>query len=157
VGLQLLDLPGFAAPDLDKVRDKETGAILYPWAERLIACGSYAEVTSSGSGFRVLGRVPGTFHPTHRKWGRPEGGEVEIYANADTGRHITVTGNRVPAAPDTLAEIGPIIGKVLSAVTVPLSARAAAQIPTTRDWSAPGIGDRSARSNRPSTGCGTPG
>lgn len=142
VGLQLLNLTGFGALDLDKVRDKETGAILYPWAADLIACGSYAEVTPSGTGFRVLGRVPDAFQPIHRKWAHPEGGEVEIYANTDTGRYITVTGNRVTDAPDKLAEIGPVIDNVLTAVAVPLSERAAPTAPPAREWSAPGT-DRS--------------
>ena len=143
VGLQLLDLTGFAALDLDKVRDKETGAILYPWAERLIACGSYAEVTPSGTGFRVLGRIPADFPPHHRKYQHPEGGEVEVYANTATGRYITVTGNRVADAPDALAEIGPVIGGVLDVVNMPLSARAAAKAPPSQEWSASASGDRS--------------
>lgn len=142
VGLQLLNLPGFAALDLDKVRDKNTGAILYPWAAELIACGSYAEITPSGTGFRVLGRIPADFTPHHNKYQHPEGGEVEVYANTPTGRYITVTGNRVTDAPDTLAEIGPVIDKVLMEVNVPLSRHAAAKAPPAMDWSAPGS-DRS--------------
>ena len=66
VGLQLLDLKGFAALDLDKVRDHDTGAVL-PWAKELIACGSYAEATPSGTGFRVIGRVSKDHRPMHTK------------------------------------------------------------------------------------------
>lgn len=116
VGLQLLDLKGFAALDLDKVRDKDTGAILYAWAERLIACGSYAEITPSGTGFRVLGRIPDDAPPLHRKWNHPEGGEIEVYANTDTGRYITVSGNRVPDAPDALNDLTETIRGIMAAV-----------------------------------------
>lgn len=143
VGLQLLNLPGFAALDLDKVRDKDTGAILYPWAERLIACGSYAEVTPSGTGFRVLGRIPDTFRPIHRKWEHPEGGEVEIYANNDTGRYITVAGNRLPDAPDMLDDLEDEITGILALVAAPLSQRAAANVQPPKDWTPPASGDRS--------------
>lgn len=144
VGLQLLGLPGFAALDLDKVRDKETGAILYPWAADLIACGSYAEVTPSGTGFRVLGRIPADFPPHHRKWAHPDGGEIEIYANTTTGRYITVTGNRVADAPDTLGDVAPIIKAVLGKVAQPsLSERAAAKAPPSQDWSEAVTADRS--------------
>lgn len=143
VGLQLLDLKGFAALDLDKVRDKDTGAILYPWAERLVACGSYAEITPSGTGFRVLGRIPDTFRSIHRKWDHPEGGEIEIYANTDTGRYITVTGNRVPDAPDALNDLEDEITGIIGLVGAPLSQRAAANVQPPKDWTPPAGGDRS--------------
>src|SRR5215218_8419222 len=42
--------------DCDSCRDPVTGAIA-PWAERLVEeCGSYAEVTPSGCGLRIIGR-----------------------------------------------------------------------------------------------------
>lgn len=143
VGLQLLDLKGFAALDLDKVRDKDTGAILYAWAERLVACGSYAEITPSGTGFRVLGRIPDTFRSIHRKWEHPEGGEIEIYANTDTGRYITVTGNRLPDAPDMMDDLEDEITGILALVAAPLSQRAAANVQPPKDWTPPASGDRS--------------
>jgi primase-polymerase (primpol)-like protein len=57
VGLQLLNLPGFVAFDLDNVRDPETGDLL-AWAADLAGRAvSYVEVTPSGCGLRILGRV----------------------------------------------------------------------------------------------------
>lgn len=111
IGLQLLGLTSFAALDLDNVRDPETGKIL-PWAEEAICWGSYAEMTPSGTGFRVLGRVEPDETPRHRKFAHPGGGEVEFYVNIPTGRFITVTSSRVDGAPDALAPIGPLIAKL---------------------------------------------
>jgi putative DNA primase/helicase len=109
IGLQLLDLLGFVALDLDNVRDKATGALL-PWAADLVArAHSYVEVTPSGEGLRILGRVAGGFPPTHRKQGHEGGGSFEIYANLVTGRYITVTGDRLPDAPDVLADLDALV------------------------------------------------
>lgn len=108
IGLQLLNLKGFAALDLDKVRDADTGAVL-PWAAAVIACGSYAEVTPSGTGFRVLGTVAPDHPAMHRKFNHPQGGEIEFYAAMETGRYITVTGERFGDAPDALAPLDALI------------------------------------------------
>jgi len=57
IGLQLLELAGFSAIDLDNVRSD--GRDLLPWARELInASASYAEFTPSGNGARILGSVP---------------------------------------------------------------------------------------------------
>jgi len=116
VGLQLLNLKGFAALDLDNVRDPQTGATL-PWAEKLIACGSYSEITPSGEGYRVLGKVAVSHSPMHGKKKHPEGGEIEFYVNTDTGRYITVSGNRVPDAPDALIGIDNVVSALWDTVT----------------------------------------
>lgn len=115
VGLQLLNLKGFAALDLDNVRDPATGTIL-PWAAEVIACGSYAEATPSGKGFRVLGAVAADHAAMHRKIQHPGGGEIEFYVSMETGRYITITGQRVPQAPDALAPIDAIIERLLAVV-----------------------------------------
>ena len=106
VGLQLQGLHGFAALDLDKVRNAETGEVL-PWAAEVIAWGSYAEMTPSGAGFRVLGTVAADRLSRHNKFTHPLGGEVEFYISLQqgSGRYITVTGNRVEGAPDALTPI----------------------------------------------------
>lgn len=116
-GLQLLNLKGFAALDLDKVRNPETGMIL-PWAAEVIACGSYAEMTPSGTGFRVLGTVAPDHPPRHRKFQHPEGGEIEFYISLPegSGRYITVTGDRVPAAPDALRQVDHVIASLWATV-----------------------------------------
>lgn len=107
VGLMLLGLPGFAALDLDDVRDPDTGVLL-PWAaEAVRRADSYAERTPSGRGLRILGRVGKDFPSTHRKVVHPGGGHFELYANlsAGSGRYITVSGERLAEAPDRLAPL----------------------------------------------------
>jgi hypothetical protein len=115
VGLQLLNLTGFAAIDLDNVRQAD-GSFL-PWAADLIGgAGSYAEFTPSGNGGRILGTVPHDSGSIHKKWEHPEGGQFEIYAQTDTGRYITVTGDRIEGKPDALADLSGCIGHLLSVV-----------------------------------------
>lgn len=116
VGLQLLDLEGYAALDFDKVRDPETDALL-PWAaEAVAAAGSYAEVTPSETGLRIVGTIAAGREPLHRKWKHPEGGEIEFYVNPTTGRYITVTGSRLADAPDRLAPIDGLVDTLLAVV-----------------------------------------
>lgn len=104
IGLQLLELRGVAALDLDDVRN-DAGELL-PWARDLIArCGSYAEWTPSGNGARILGLVPKNYQSIHKKRAHDEGGEYEIYANLETGRYITVSGDRIDGTPDKLVDI----------------------------------------------------
>lgn len=109
IGLQLLNLAGFAALDLDNVR--EVGGDLLPWARDLIeASRSYAEWTPSGNGARILGRVPADFQRLHiGKTPHPDGGEFEVYSQPATGRYITLSGNRIDSAPDALADISAVI------------------------------------------------
>jgi hypothetical protein len=115
VGLQLLDLEGFAAVDLDDVRDPETGSLL-PWAADLIAkSGSYAELTPSGNGARILGKVPPGERLHQGKTKHPDGGSFEIYVNTATGRYITVTGDRLPGSPDALTDISGVVANLRGA------------------------------------------
>jgi len=72
VGLQLLKLSGFAAIDLDDVRGPNGD--MRPWAADLIArSGSYAEWTPSGTGARIIGRVPKAHEPEHTAIEHPKG------------------------------------------------------------------------------------
>ena len=88
VGMMLLGLDGFAAIDLDHVRDPQTGAAL-PWVSELIAdCGSYCEITPSMEGLRVLGGWMGG--KVHRNGPHPGGGKFELFADCE--RYITFTG-----------------------------------------------------------------
>lgn len=80
-----------AALDLDDCRNAETGDI-EPWAKTLIErAATYAEVSPSGSGFRIIGT--GTGDKVHRKLKVPDanGMTCELYRKAT--RYITVTGN----------------------------------------------------------------
>jgi hypothetical protein len=86
------DLTGI---DLDNCRDPETGE-LAPWAAEIVALGeTYWEVSPSGTGLRGIarGKIDKVLKcdPAH----------VEIYAE---GRYLTITGQRVPDAPDTIGE-----------------------------------------------------
>jgi hypothetical protein len=90
IGFMLLG-SGIGAGDLDHCRNPETGAV-DPWAETLSveADGAYREVTVSGGGLRVIGKVSGP--EAHRKFtfDRNTGAGVEVYRN--TARYITVSG-----------------------------------------------------------------
>ena len=93
VGFVLGD--GWAGADFDDCRDPDTGD-LDPGAERLLRLlPSYAEVSPSGTGVKVIGRgrLPGG--------GRKAGG-VELY---DRGRYFTVTGWRLRSSPPDVRDI----------------------------------------------------
>jgi primase-polymerase (primpol)-like protein len=89
--------------DIDHCRDSASGEI-HPWARDLVRrCGSYAEVTPSGEGIRIIGRGNGP--PVHRKFNVPNanGLSVEIYRKAE--RYITVTGLQIDGAIHPMANI----------------------------------------------------
>jgi len=78
--------------DLDKCRDPRTG-LVEPWALDILArFTTYAEWSVSGTGLHIIGR--GTLPPNGRRKGR-----IEAY---DRGRYFTMTGDRVPSAPQTI-------------------------------------------------------
>jgi putative DNA primase/helicase len=90
-----------AALDLDDCRNPENGVLL-PWAQRLLDdCRSYAEITPSQRGIRIIGTATGA--KLHRKLAVPEGGSVEVYRDAE--RYIVVTGDTL--TPD-ITELGNI-------------------------------------------------
>jgi hypothetical protein len=81
------------ALDLDDCRDKQTGD-LHPWAlDKIKRSGSYAEVTPSGEGARIIGLAKGA--KIHRELNVPNanGASVELYRRAE--RFITVTGIQI--------------------------------------------------------------
>ena len=93
--------------DLDDCRDKETGAIA-PWAQEVIAdCNSYAEISPSLTGIRIIGLAEGwTGKPTKTPYSFTSGGapaKGEIYLGSN---YVTVTFDRLPQAPDQLSPIG---------------------------------------------------
>jgi putative DNA primase/helicase len=91
--------------DLDKIRDLNTGTIA-PWAQKLIDDSqSYAEITVSGTGLRIIGTVTG--NETHRKWPIENGMSLEAYRR--TRRYITISGNQLPGTPSLLADIDQVI------------------------------------------------
>src|SRR5262249_31020602 len=91
--------------DLDKVRDLSTGNIA-PWAQKLIDDSqSYAEITVSGTGLRIIGTAKGD--EVHRKHQIIDGMSLETYRR--TRRYITISGNQLPGTPSLLADIDQII------------------------------------------------
>jgi putative DNA primase/helicase len=96
--------------DIDDCRDAETGA-LHAWAKQLIArCGSYAEVTPSREGIRILGTGRGP--RLQRKFAVVDGVSVEVYRNCV--RFITVTGDRISTDLDQLADIDSVADQVVA-------------------------------------------
>lgn len=86
--------------DIDDCRDPETGK-LGAWAETIVQdLDSYAEVSPSGTGVKiiVMAEVPGT--ATRRN-------KIEIYSHS---RYFTLTGRRLPKVPkDVQARQGPLV------------------------------------------------
>jgi hypothetical protein len=102
VGFELTG-SNIAAFDVDHCRDAATGSI-HPWAQELVRRSrSYAEVTPSGEGIRIIGTASGP--PLHRKFNVPgtDGVSVEIYRGAE--RYITITGLQIDGAIKQLADI----------------------------------------------------
>jgi primase-polymerase (primpol)-like protein len=78
--------------DIDHCIDAATGGV-HPWAKALVCrCGSYAEVTPSKTGIRIIGLVSGS--ELHRKFPVPKanGMSIEVYRRAE--RYITISGNQ---------------------------------------------------------------
>jgi len=98
IGFMLLN-SDIGAGDLDHARNVQTGAI-DPWAEDLQteANGAYCEITVSGSGLRLIGKVSGP--ETHRKFtfDRKTRAGIELYRN--TARYITVSGLEIGSCPE---------------------------------------------------------
>lgn len=97
VGLMLQGLPAdlLTATDLDNVRNPDSGALV-PWAASLVRdSATYAEVTPSGCGVRILGSAIG-LDTVHRNGPHPEGGRFELFANCP--RYITVSGDVIADA-----------------------------------------------------------
>lgn len=103
LGYVLRDDARLIALDLDNCRDAQTGEIA-PWAAELVeTCDTYTEVTPSGRGLRIIGLNETLLAPIHRQVAMPDGGRVEIYHRCP--RYITVSGHRLPEAPDRLRAI----------------------------------------------------
>jgi hypothetical protein len=102
-----------AAFDIDNCRDPNSGEV-HPWAQALVErAGSYAEVTPSGRGLRILGYASGP--EVHRKLKATDKVSCEIYRRAT--RYITVTGKIYHRAP--LADIDAVIDATLAELAPP--------------------------------------
>jgi len=82
----------YVGVDLDKCRDRDSGAI-QTWARQIVdRLNSYTEISPSQTGLRIF--IRGTLPPHGRRKG-----PLEIYSQA---RFLTITGNRLPGTPDAI-------------------------------------------------------
>lgn len=83
---------GIVGIDLDKCRDPQTGEIKPLQAEIIRELDTYAEVSPSGTGVKLLcrGELPAKFRKANHELG------IEIYAD---GRYFTITGHKLESAP----------------------------------------------------------
>ena len=93
VGFVFSEDDPFSGLDLDNCRDPETGA-LEPWAAELVRyVDSYAEVSPSRKGIKIIVKAKLAGKRNHFEF---QGHEVEVY---DRGRYFAVTGERLENAP----------------------------------------------------------
>jgi hypothetical protein len=100
VGFVISQGDGIVAIDLDHVRDPANGELL-PWAVELVASvDTYAEVSPSGTGVRILarGRKPGS------RCKREVGGGPACVEMYEDGRYVTVTGRALDGARRTIED-----------------------------------------------------
>lgn len=95
VGFVLTDDDEFTGIDLDACRDAETGRI-EPWAQAILDLAeTYAEVSPSGTGIRIIARgkidKAVKYDPAH----------VEIYGSL---RYLTITGDHIDGTPIDIRE-----------------------------------------------------
>lgn len=95
IGFVLIRDDDIAGIDLDDCRNLETGEIAEPAASIIRDLDTYAEVSPSGTGVKMLVRA--TLPPRTTKVNHEVG--VEIY---DSGRYFTITGNILPGSPSTI-------------------------------------------------------
>jgi len=95
--LQIQDLPGLAVIELAWVRDPRSGQIR-PWAAALAKGCGYAEVTPSGTGLLVLGRVAEDHPALHDWWDHPEGGRIGMSVCPPSSRLVPLTGQQLAGA-----------------------------------------------------------
>jgi hypothetical protein len=96
LGFVLTDHDDFGALDFDHVRDATTGSIDPQVSAAVAMVGSYAEVSPSGTGIRVLFRGP-----------LPDGPLSSPILQAwNAARFVTVTGHRLPDTPLAVCPVG---------------------------------------------------
>ncbi len=106
VGIMSAGAPEIAFVDLDDVLDPATGEVINNSAAKLLdECShTYAEITPSGGGLRIIGTAPEIQASLGHKGTILNGLKIEIYKA--TGRFLTVTGKRSGDHPDALGDIG---------------------------------------------------
>jgi hypothetical protein len=101
---------GYAGGDLDDHRDPDTGK-LTPYAQRaLILLPSYAEVSPSGTGLKIIGRGRFPFAKSREKYGRVG---LELF----NGGFFAMTGVRLAGAAAEVQDLQPAIDAHLAELT----------------------------------------
>jgi hypothetical protein len=110
IGFNLLNA-NIPALDIDKCRDKVTGAIAPEALAIINRAQSYTEITPSGTGLRVIGT--GSGDRLQRKQKIP-GSTVEVESYRNCARYITISGNRLPDTPVRMTGIDKVIDAVVA-------------------------------------------
>ncbi len=107
VGFVLTEADPYIGIDLDKCRDPDTG-VIEPWARDILDIGeTYAEVSPSETGIRLIARG------AIEKVTKCDPAHVEIY---DKWRYVTITGRHVEGTPGEIREAGATIAALLARV-----------------------------------------
>ena len=85
-----------AAIDIDHCI--ENGQLSPMAAEIITTMGSYAEISPSGEGIRILFRAPGLTFDKNRYYTKRSDTGLEVYIAGNDHRYVTVTGNRLNSA-----------------------------------------------------------
>ena len=96
IGFVVTANDGLACLDFDHVRNAETGAISPDILHAICQLGTYAEISPSGTGIRIIGRATLT---------RAISGKT--LQGWSAGRYVTITGNRIDDAPADIGDIDP--------------------------------------------------
>src|SRR5574343_1973606 len=106
LGFAFLPNDGLIGIDLDKMRDAQTGELNERAAKIMQACGSYTEVSPSGTGIHII--VEGTTETN-----RDVGSGIEVFC----GRQVFCwTGEQISAANDVLPIKEPVLAKLHSTI-----------------------------------------
>jgi hypothetical protein len=107
IGFVLTEECGLIGIDLDHCFNVETGK-LKPWAQAIIDLDeTYAEISPSGEGLRIIAR--GTIDKAHKC----DSAGVEIYFKQ---RYLTITANHIPGSPAHIAEAPATIAACLARI-----------------------------------------
>jgi putative DNA primase/helicase len=100
VGFVLGD--GWLGIDFDNYREKSSGYLMAPVPSVVESFGTYAEVSPSKTGVKIIGRGRMPEGVRNRTGKNEMGQEIEVYEDA---RFFTVTGFKLDAAPATVGEM----------------------------------------------------
>ena len=93
--------------DLDKCVDDEGHIAAWAW-EIIERCASYAEISPSGTGVRIIGQSKSNT-PVTMLQAMPNGGRMEIYCNCK--RYLTITGRQISKG-NVLAELDDVLAEL---------------------------------------------